>query len=136
MLTKVDRMSMENSLEVRTPFLDYTFVEFVNSLPPEYKIDASMKKRILQDAFRDDLPDELYNRPKKGFEVPLQHWCSTIFPDLEATLLSPEFIEQQGIFNSIAIEQLKKQSTSSTPNDAPAQIWALLVFQSWWKRYF
>ena len=136
MLTKVDRMSMENSLEVRTPFLDYTFVEFVNFLPPEYKINAGMKKRILQDAFRDDLPDELYNRPKKGFEVPLQHWCSTIFPDLEATLLSPEFIEQQGIFNSNTIDQLKKQSTSSTPNDAPAQIWALLVFQSWWKRYF
>lgn len=136
MLVKVDRMSMENSLEVRTPFLDHTFMTFVNSLPPEYKINNSMKKRILQDAFRNDLPDELYNRPKKGFEVPLQQWCTTIFPDLQESLLSPQFIEQQGIFNNETVEQLQKQATSSTPGDAPAQIWALIVFQSWWKRYF
>ena len=136
MLTKVDRMSMDNSLEVRTPFLDHTFVEFVNSLPSEYKINGKMKKRILQDAFRDDLPAELYNRPKKGFEVPLYAWCKTTFRDLQESLLSQQFIEEQGLFKHDAIADLQRVSVSSSPNDAPAQIWSLLVFQLWWKRYF
>lgn len=134
MLTKVDRMSMDNSLEVRVPFLDHTFVEFVNSLPAEYKINRNMKKRILQDAFRNDLPEELYNRPKKGFEVPLQEWCSTTLVDLQESLLNQSFIEEQGIFNFDTISLLKQQVRSSSPNDSPMQIWALLVFQSWWKR--
>ena len=136
MLTKVDRMSMDNSLEVRTPFLDHTFVEFVNSLPSEYKINGKMKKRILQDAFRNDLPSELYNRPKKGFEVPLYAWCKTTFRDLQESLLSKQFIEEQGIFKYDAITNLRDVAISPSPNDAPAQIWSLLVFQSWWKRYF
>ena len=135
MLTKVDRMSMDNSLEVRTPFLDHTFVQFVNSLPAEYKINGTMKKRILQDAFRNELPEELYNRPKKGFEVPLFEWCKTTLVDVQDTLLSKQFIEGQGLFKFDAIGNLINTAKSSSPNDSPAQIWALLVFQSWWKRY-
>lgn len=135
MLTKVDRMSMDNSLEVRTPFLDHTLVQFVNSLPSSYKIQGRMKKRILQDAFRNELPAELYNRPKKGFEVPLQQWCKSSLLDMQESLLSKQFIEEQGVFNYDAIGNLKDVVQSSSPNDAPAQIWALLVFQSWWKRY-
>ena len=136
MLTKVDRMSMDNSLEVRTPFLDHTLVQFVNSLPTEYKINSSMKKRILQDSFRKDLPEELYNRPKKGFEVPLHEWCKSTLVELQQELLSQRFIEEQGLFDKSAISDLLCTAKSSSPNDAPAQVWALLIFQSWWKRYF
>ena len=74
MLTKVDLMSMANGLEVRVPFLDYEVVNFLFSLPSDYKINGRMRKRILQDSFRDILPRQLYNRPKKGFEVPLLKW--------------------------------------------------------------
>ena len=70
-LVKVDRMSMANSLEVRVPFLDHEIVEFAFTLPTESKINGDIRKRILQDTFKDILPTELYNRPKKGFEVPL-----------------------------------------------------------------
>lgn len=135
MLTKTDRMSMDNSLEVRTPFLDHTLVTFINSLPESYKIDGRMKKKILQDAFRSDLPQELYNRPKKGFEVPLQSWCETELQDLIQDLLSKHFIEEQGIFNYDAIAGLKDVKYMSSHGDAPAHIWALIVFQSWWKHY-
>ena len=71
MLTKVDLMSMANGLEVRVPFLDHEVVEFAFQLPESSKINRQMKKRIVQDAFRDMLPKELYKRPKHGFEVPL-----------------------------------------------------------------
>src|SRR5690606_4247736 len=74
MLVKVDSMSMANSLEVRSPFLDYKVVDFAFSLPESFKIDRNLKKKIVQDAFRSMLPEELYNRPKKGFEIPLLGW--------------------------------------------------------------
>lgn len=135
MLTKVDRMSMDNSLEVRVPFLDHNLVEFVNSLPMEFKINNKMKKRILQDAFQKDLPIELYNRPKKGFEVPLQEWSRTLFIDIENELLSEQFICEQNLFNYSAICKIKEYSKLSSYGDYAMQLWALLVFQSWWKRY-
>lgn len=136
MLTKVDLMSMANSLEVRTPFLDYELVNFVFSLPGEFKINASIRKRILQDAYRDFLPEKLYNRPKKGFEVPLLKWFrremkSLIIDDL----LAKKFIDEQGIFNYAEIDKLKKQLFSSSPGDVHARIWGLVVFQWWWKKY-
>jgi asparagine synthase (glutamine-hydrolysing) len=136
MLTKVDLMSMANGLEVRVPFLDFQVVNFLISLPDDFKINHSLRKRILQDAFRDILPDKLYNRPKKGFEVPLLKWFrkemkSLIMDDL----LSEKNIHSQGIFNYSEIEKLKRQLFSSNPQDAHARIWGLIVFQWWWKKY-
>jgi len=136
MLTKVDLMSMANSLEVRVPFLDYQVVNFLFSLPDDYKITGSLRKRILQDAFRDILPEKLYNRPKKGFEVPLLKWFRKELKSLIVDdLLSEKNITEQGIFNYSEIEKLKVQLFSSNPQDVHARIWALIVFQWWWRKY-
>lgn len=136
MLTKVDLMSMANSLEVRVPFLDYEVVNFLFSLPGDYKINSSLRKRILQDAYRDMLPPQLYNRPKKGFEVPLLKWFRQEMRSLiEQDLLSKKFIEEQGIFSYEEIVRLKKQLFSSNPEDVHARIWALVVFQWWWRKH-
>ncbi len=136
MLTKVDLMSMANSLEVRNPFLDVDFVNFVCSLPADYKINRTLRKRLIQDAFRSLLPPELYNRPKKGFEVPLLKWFRTEMKSLIVdNLLAKSFILEQGLFSYPAIEKLKKQLFSANPGDVHARIWALVVFQWWWKRY-
>jgi len=137
MLTKVDMMSMASSLEVRTPFLDHNVVNFTVTLSDNYKIDNNMKKKILQDAFREILPSELYNRPKHGFEVPLLKWLRTDLKSMiENEWLNDEFISDQKIFNPEAISKLKKKLFSTNPNDVHAQIWALIVFQNWWKKYF
>lgn len=136
MLTKVDLMSMANGLEVRVPFLDHELVDFVMALPVSYKINLDMRKRILQDAFRDILPQELYQRPKKGFEVPLLKWFRTELRGMiENDLLADDFILEQGIFNLSEIQRLKKQLFSSNPGDVHARIWALIVFQHWWKKW-
>lgn len=136
MLVKVDLMSMANSLEVRSPFLDYKVVDFAFSLPQEYKINGSMKKRVVQDAFRSMLPEEIYNRPKHGFEIPLLDWFKNeLWGLINDDLLSKTFIEEQGIFNTDAIEHLKKKLHSNSPEDSHATIWALIVFQYWWKKY-
>lgn len=136
MLRKVDSMSMANSLEVRTPFLDHKVVNFAFNLPRAFKINADMKKKILQDTFQNDLPSEVYNRPKQGFEVPLLSWFRNELKNkIENDLLSDELIEEQGIFNPSAIQALKKQLYSNNPEDVHATIWALIVFNSWWKKY-
>ena len=137
MLVKVDRMSMANSLEVRSPFLDHEVVDFAFSLPTSYKIDSSIKKKIVQDTFRKYLPEELYNRPKHGFEIPLLEWFRKDLRGLiTGDLLNDNFIEAQGVFEIKAIQNIKSKLFSSNPGDAHATIWALLVFQHWWKRNF
>jgi asparagine synthase (glutamine-hydrolysing) len=135
MLTKVDLMSMAQGLEVRVPFLDVNVVNFIFSLPDEFKINSSLRKRILQDAFKDVLPAQLYNRPKKGFEVPLLKWFRKEMKSLITDdLLSKKFIEEQNIFNYNEIEKLKKQLFSRNPGDVHARIWGLIVFQWWWRK--
>ncbi len=136
MLVKADLMSMANSLEVRSPFLDHEVVDFAFGLPTHYKIDGKMKKKIVQDAFRPLLPDAIYNRPKQGFDIPLQNWFRNelnafIFDDL----LAKDFIEQQGIFQFERIHMLKNRLYSSNPGDSVETIWGLIVFQSWYKNY-
>jgi asparagine synthase (glutamine-hydrolysing) len=128
---------MANSLEVRVPFLDYEVVNFAFRLPSDYKITRGQRKRILQDAYKDFLPAELYNRPKKGFEVPLLKWFrKEMKPLITEELLSQKFIEDQGIFSYSAISALKRQLFSGNPGDVHARIWGLIVFQTWWKRHF
>jgi len=137
MLVKVDLMSMANSLEVRSPFLDHEIVDFAFSLPTCYKIGKSMKKKIVQDAFRKYLPAELYNRPKHGFEIPLLDWFrKELRSMITGDLLNDKFVAQQGIFDTKSVQQLKARLFSNNPGDAHATIWALIVFQSWWKNYF
>jgi asparagine synthase (glutamine-hydrolysing) len=134
MLTKVDLMSMAHALEVRVPFLDHRVVNFAFSLPAAYKIDGKMKKRLVQDAFRHLLPPELYNRPKHGFDVPLAKGYRTEWRKLiERDLLADDFVAAQGVFSPAYIKQLK-HAVFNTQNFDQNHVWAILVFQHWWKR--
>ncbi len=136
MLTKVDLMSMANSLEVRVPFLDYEVVNFAFSLPESYKIDVSRGKKIVRDAFKKLLPDEVYTRGKKGFEVPLLDWFKGELKTMITTdLLSDDMLQRQGIFEKQAIKNILQRLYSPNPGDAPLQVWSLIVFQYWWKKY-
>ncbi len=137
MLKKVDLMSMAHGLEVRVPFLDHEVVNFVFSLPAESKINGKMRKRILQDAYKELLPAELYNRPKQGFEVPLLRWFRGSLSGLiRDDLLKDNFIAEQGLFDTGTIKNIKKKLFSISPGDVHAHIWALIVFQYWWKKHF
>lgn len=137
MLPKVDYMSMNQSLEVRNPFLDYTVVDFAFSLPSTYKINSSDRKIILKEAFKNELPPELFHRPKHGFEVPLLKWFQNDLKSMiTEDLLSDKFIKEQNLFNLTCVQALKQQLFSNNPNDATTQVWALIVFQHWWKKYF
>ncbi|MEO6883715.1 MAG: asparagine synthase (glutamine-hydrolyzing) [Bacteroidia bacterium] len=135
MLVKVDRMSMANSLEVRSPFMDHHIVDFAFSLPSYYKIDKNSRKKILKETFKKELPEEIIQRPKQGFEVPLLKWFQTDLKSLiTEDLLSEKFILEQGIFDLEEIQKLKEKLFSNNPNDSVARVWGLIVFQYWYKK--
>lgn len=136
MLFKVDHMSMAHNLEVRTPLLDHHIVKFAFGLPVMYKVNHKLKKKILCDTYRDRLPAEVFNRPKKGFEVPLQNWFDgAMKARVTEECTNREFIHFQGLFNQEAIDELYQKLYSRNPQDSAATVWAFLVFQSWYKRY-
>jgi asparagine synthase (glutamine-hydrolysing) len=136
MLMKVDLMSMAHALEIRVPFLDHRVVSFAMKLPAEDKITPPSRKRILREAFSDMLPAEVFQRSKKGFEVPLLPWLRKDLKALiEEDLLEESFIRDQGIFQYPEIQKLWRQALSSNPGDSHARIWGLVVFQWWWKKY-
>jgi len=136
MLTKVDMMSMANSLEVRTPFLDHRLVDYVNTLPSEYKVNKNGRKQILIETFKERLPESVYKRTKKGFEIPLESWLSDNINDLLFTsIFSKEYIENQGLFNFNFIDNLRNNWQKKQFNNSIYVIWTLLIFQHWWKKY-
>jgi asparagine synthase (glutamine-hydrolysing) len=134
MLFKVDMMSMANGLEVREPFLDHRLVDFAFSLPVEYKIDEQLKKKLVRDAFQDILPQELYDRPKKGFEVPLVKFYKRELRSLINDLFDKDFIKLQGIFDLKEMEKFKNQVLNSNYQDQGAA-WSIIAFQYWWKKF-
>jgi asparagine synthase (glutamine-hydrolysing) len=136
MLVKTDLMPMANSLEVRTPFLDYTVVDLAFSLPSDYKLDRKHRKKIVRDTFKDLLPEALLKRGKQGFEVPLLKWFrKELRSFITEDLLSEKTLLEQGIFNPKAVRQLLDKLFSNDPGDSAARIWALIVFQYWWKKH-
>ncbi len=134
MLHKVDSMSMANGLEVRVPFLDHKIVNFAFSLPANYKINGGMKKRVLQDAVRHLLPKELYKRPKHGFDVPLMKGYKGALKGWVQEMLDDKFVEEQGVFSVEFTKKLKK-TIFETSNYDQNQVWAILAFQHWWKKF-
>ena len=129
-LVKVDRASMLNSLEVRSPLLDHKLLEFTATLPAGWVF----RKRILKDAIRGLVPDSVLSRPKKGFGVPLHTWLRGNCQDyLREVLLSPNrtFYE---IFSPDAVELLLGQA-SFRFGRVSGKIWALLMFKLWAQTY-
>ncbi|MEW6614140.1 MAG: asparagine synthase (glutamine-hydrolyzing) [Thermodesulfobacteriota bacterium] len=135
MLTKVDWMSMRNSLEVRVPFLDYRVVEASFEMEGSLKLRGRKRKYILLETFRDILPKSLHNRPKWGFEMPIGKWLKGELRFLIDEYLSTERLNKQGIFNQMEVERLK-QSLFNQWSDTSWKLWNLIVFQYWHERYF
>lgn len=79
-LTKVDRMTMAHSLEARVPLLDHPLVEFACRLPPGLRMRGGQTKFLFRRVLRGRVPDEVLDRPKRGFAVPLRPWFGERLP--------------------------------------------------------
>lgn len=87
-LVKVDRASMSQSLEVRSPFLDYRFVEFARRIPTKWKVSTSRTKILMRDIIRGIVPDTIVNRGKQGFEPPIDKWIISYMGEIVSWLES------------------------------------------------
>jgi len=128
MLNKVDWMSMKNSLEVRSPLLDYRVAELAFHLPGNFKVKPTRLKFILKYAFRDWLPKSLWNRPKQGFEIPIGEWFKReqSLQDMFWQMVS----SKNEIFDIEAVKFVFDEHQRSR-RDNSHKLWAIFVF-CWW----
>lgn len=133
-LTKVDRMSMAHSLEVRVPFLDHRVVEFAASLAPAMKLNGLTTKYIVKKAFRKMLPDNIRNRKKEGFIFPISLWLRGPLLEFANDLLSERRMARMGLFNPGWVRTLLKEHTEGR-RDRARPIWNLLVLSAWHAHY-
>lgn len=133
-LVKVDRMSMANSLEVRSPILDYKLLEFAATIPSDLKYNKGEKKYILKEAFKDYLTDDVLYRKKMGFSVPLADWFRN-----EIKLLAEQrlFKSSGGLNDYFKASEIKKlwDQHQSGERDNSTNLWSMLMFQMWWDIY-
>ena len=135
MLYKVDRMSMMNGLEVRVPYLDHELVDFVFSLPSEWKLRNGKRKSLLRDAYREILPKQVLQRKKRGFEVPLSEWLKGPLSGMVDELLSKNNIEDQGVLNYQKVKTIIEGSRTNNPGNTSYLVWSMVVFQKWMNKY-
>jgi asparagine synthase (glutamine-hydrolysing) len=134
-LTKVDRMSMATSLEMRCPILDHIFVEWAAGLPIKYKFRDGTRKFLLKKlAERLGIPSPLLHRRKQGFSLPLVHWMRNELKDgLLQILLEPRTL-QRGYFKTEAIRAVLDEHVRGRRNH-DGVLWMLLVFELWHRNF-
>ena len=132
-LTKVDRVSMAHSLEVRVPLLDHKFVEWASGIPSEWKLKGDEGKHIFKSALRSHLSDDILYRPKQGFAIPVADWFrGPLKGHLEARILGPELLDT-GLFEEQALKSLVSDHLAGR-RDVSMPLWALSMFESFVRR--
>ena len=132
-LTKVDIASMAHSLEVRCPFVDQDLMMFAASLPGSVKLRGLKGKLILREVAKELLPDEILNRPKQGFGVPVDRWMREDLAPMSRDVLLDKTARERGLFEPKAIEALLAQHQRGEPRGD--QIWALMVLELWYRAF-
>jgi asparagine synthase (glutamine-hydrolysing) len=132
--TKVDIASMAHGLEVRQPFLDHHVVELAAQMPNAWKLRWNRGKRILQDAFGDLLPAEIWARKKIGFGVPLDHWFRGPMRELTEQTLLGTAAARRGLFEPAEVSRMVHEHVSGKFDNA-YRLWSLLVLELWFQRW-
>jgi asparagine synthase (glutamine-hydrolysing) len=134
-LTKVDRMSMANSLEMRCPILDHVFVEWVAGLPLKYKFRDGTRKFLFKKlAERLGVPAQLLHRRKQGFSLPLVHWMRNELKDgLLQILLEPR-TTQRGYFRAESVRIVLDEHFRGR-RDHSNVLWMMLLFELWHRNF-
>ena len=127
LLMRVDKMSMGVSLEGRVPFLDHRFVELAMSIPEKSKTNGGTLKHILKKAVRGVIPDELIDRPKQGFGVPVYEWFFDRLGD-EARRELDSFTRETDFLDRAEVMRYVDEHRGP-------EVWYLLNLALWWKEF-
>ena len=135
-LYNADITSMMNSLEVRVPFLDHKFVEFVTGLNVSYKLRGGVSKFVLKEAMRDRLPGEILRRKKSGFGVPIRRWLAKdLRPFARHYLLESQ--RSSGLLDRKYVNDIVAENEKTNGNSTRAgRLWWLLAFEIWYQDAF
>jgi asparagine synthase (glutamine-hydrolysing) len=133
-LHKVDRATMSVSLEGREPFLDQHIIEWASKLPNDFKIRDGQKKFILKQIVHKYVDQQLMDRPKMGFSIPVSTWLRNDLRHLVDKYTSRDFIEKQGIFEYAYVEDICSKFFNGG-KEKHEKIWFLLVFQLWYDKW-
>jgi asparagine synthase (glutamine-hydrolysing) len=134
-LVNADRASMAIGLELRAPFLDHTFVEFLGRIPSRLKLCGFRNlKGLLKRALADRLPPEIVRRRKQGFGVPFGEWFRGPLTGLLREILAPERMRRSGLFDASAVSRLVDEHVAGARNHDSA-LWSLVVFELWRLEY-
>ena len=132
MLVKLDRHSMANSIELRSPFLDKDLVNLAFNIPSKKKIGLLHGKLILKECYKDSFPDWYFKMPKKGFEVPLSNWLKRDLKHLVEESTKPNVLESLDIKNLNIISHWKKELYNGK-KDNSWKLWVLVSYYHWAK---
>jgi len=132
LLMRVDKMSMGVSLEGRVPFLDHKFVELAMSIPTAVKTRNGTLKYILKKAVRGVIPDDLIDRKKQGFGVPIHEWLLHELGSYARTKLEA-FVGETDLIDGRELQRLLSALATSTSQ--AFRVWSLLNFVLWWEHY-
>lgn len=130
LLTKVDRAAMAVSLETRLPLLDPDLVALAWRLPVPLKVRDGQSKWILKQVLQRYIPTELFDRPKKGFSVPVGAWLRGPLREWGQEILDPSRLRQQGYLDETKVTDVWTRHQEGL-TDASHQLWTALMFQSW-----
>lgn len=133
-LYKVDRASMANSLEVRVPFLNRRILDFCSALPVNMKLRRYTGKYLLKKTMLRELPAEIVNRPKKGFNIPVAKWINGELSELVGDMLSNEALKKHNLFNEKYVHNLLSEHKNHK-KDHRKLLWTLMSFQLWHDKY-
>ncbi len=128
-LTKVDRASMANSLEVRAPLLDHKVIEWACSLPVSHKLSGRNGKRLLKSAFEPLVPSDLLYRPKQGFSIPLATWFRGALAEKVRAAVTGPVMADSGYFDVTTLSALVDRHQSGVRDHSPT-LWSLLMFEA------
>ncbi|HYI38509.1 MAG TPA: asparagine synthase (glutamine-hydrolyzing) [Thermoleophilaceae bacterium] len=133
LLAKVDIATMAHSLEARSPFLDPELMQLAASIPAEMKLRGMEKKVVLRDALRGWIPDEILDRPKRGFMVPLVEWFRGELRDHTYDVLLDPVALDRGMLREDAVRGLLDGHQAGA--DHSHRIWTLLMLEMWQREF-
>ena len=129
-LVKVDRAAMANSLETRIPFLDHRVIETAWAMPMSMKVRKGEKKWMLKQVLDRYVPNQLVDRPKSGFSIPLAKWLRGPLKSWAEDMLNKERLVKEGYFNVEYIHEKWVDHQDGVRNNQ-SFLWSILMFEMW-----
>jgi asparagine synthase (glutamine-hydrolysing) len=133
-LTKVDRASMMNSLEVRSPFLDKHLGSLAFCIPNSVKFRGSQPKALLKELAKMYIDPKIHQRKKVGFGIPINHWLRKELKPLLSEYLSSGNLKKHDLFNEKFVNNVVNEHISGS-EDHRHKLWCLLSFQIWFENH-